>query len=165
MDGIATDVGGVGAQGWWGIRGRQFCPFDFAQDFAWGCAQALRLRSGQRGRRLRRWLVGILRLRSGQALKPCPFDLRKPGEGWLGWRSANPHLRSETGGTRPAYWHPSAALRTGSEVGRFRFEEALLGVLRLAFCEPTSQRRDVGHPAPGARVVLPLQFAGDDAVL
>jgi hypothetical protein len=92
MEGIAIDVGGVGAEGVVGDQKKAILSL------------RLRLRSGlrQRGRRLRRWLVG-------------PTD-----------------------------------------VGPFRFEEALLGVVGLAFCEPTSQKRDVGHPArcgaPGTRL-------------
>jgi hypothetical protein len=37
-------------------------------------------------------------------------------------------------------WHPSAALRTDSEAVPLRFEEALRGVVRLAFCERMSQK-------------------------
>jgi hypothetical protein len=42
----------------WG-EGRQFGPFGFAQDCACGFTLALRLRSGQRGARLRPGFVGM----------------------------------------------------------------------------------------------------------
>jgi hypothetical protein len=140
----------------------------------------LRLRSGlrQSGRRLRRRLVGPTEV--------GPFQFEEALLGVVGLafcepvsqrRDATPASKSACRGPRtppqqakalagdPGCGAPGGRrLRRGfigpTEVGPFRFEEALLGVVGLAFCEPMSQRRDMGHPAnPCLRGETPPQQA------